>query len=50
MGNDGLYTDTYAPERKPTCPACGTDPIKLTAAGLSKLAEFLDVLRTHPDL
>jgi ubiquitin-activating enzyme E1 C len=50
MGNDGLYTDTYAPERKPTCPACGTDPIKLTSAGQLKLAEFLDVLRTHPDL
>mmetsp|Transcript_26255 Transcript_26255/g.26502 ORF Transcript_26255/g.26502 Transcript_26255/m.26502 type:complete len:456 (-) Transcript_26255:62-1429(-) len=52
MGSEGLYTHTYAHERKSTCPVCSdeSDERPLSISGSKTLKDLMDLLATTPSL
>ncbi|KAJ3137932.1 hypothetical protein HK100_000230 [Physocladia obscura] len=48
VGDEGLYTYTFPLEKKPDCPVCGTESVKITISGGWKLQELIDLLLERP--
>ncbi|KAI5294133.1 hypothetical protein KEM52_004638 [Ascosphaera acerosa] len=48
-GEEGVYTYTFAPERKADCPVCGTLARKIQVAPRMTLAEFMALLQARPE-
>ena len=44
MGATGVHTHTFAPDRKPECPVCGSQQKTITVGATSSLQGLIDIL------
>jgi ubiquitin-activating enzyme E1 C len=49
-GDAGIYTYTFEHEKKPDCPVCGNQAIKLTIVATATLQYLIDQLLERSDL
>lgn len=49
-GDDGVYTFTFEHQRKPDCPVCGNQTIKLEVRHEMTLQQLIDLLMDRSDL
>ncbi|KAJ3417603.1 hypothetical protein HDV05_000060 [Chytridiales sp. JEL 0842] len=50
VGDEGIYTHTFELEKKPECPVCGTNCIKITVPKTWTLQELIDSLMERRDV
>jgi ubiquitin-activating enzyme E1 C len=50
VGDEGIYTHTFELERKPECPVCGSNSIKITVPKSWTLQELIDSLMERRDV
>jgi ubiquitin-activating enzyme E1 C len=50
LGDDQIFTYTFAHTRKPSCAVCGTAAKRVRPAPLATLAEFIDGLARDPEI
>jgi ubiquitin-activating enzyme E1 C len=49
-GGEGVFTNTFVYEKKPSCPVCGGEPITVQFSSKFTLQEVIDELVANPNL